>query len=641
MTRAATARPLCLAVALALIGSVAHAQDAAPEEEPPAAAPSAPSWEWIQVLASPRIGERLTAVAVHPSRPDEVWVGSQAGIVLRSQDGGTTWTELSPDAFTATERSVPGPAPAGSCRECADEVIFFQRLPYRAPTFSVPGRLPADIRPWFNMWEPHTSIFGTPRLPDPVARATVLARAVESRDTDPVSRITLCPGFYYPLIVAVENEILGSRDGGYTWVRLLRFPGDVETPQVACDPTTPGHLVVATEVGMWESDDGGITLSPDLAGWPRHSANAVQFTEDGTLFIGSDEELFVRRDRHGEPERVYPDFEDSETIPWEHIDWIEPDGDEVWLATRDGLRRSVDEGQRFVQVAPNLMSRQAIGQVIAGQSETGTPRVAAIVRDCPSGADTPNAPGCRAPHVLSTDDGGAHWHPFFSGITRRSIQQMAYAGGRWFVLTGGELWVTARAEPGAMPQEIVDWARTRLSRTPPMRAVVEAALDRTDLNRQNIDSMLEQAASSSWLPDRVSLNFRLDAFDVDDRRVDAPPAGPSAGVLQDTATQQLQTVWSLHLYVRWNLEDAGGWDPARLERARSHLYEIRRRIGFLIEDAWHERRLHLRRLARGFADPYQAEVLRERIAVLEALMEFWLDGELDALAPAEMTRRRR
>jgi len=400
---------------------------------------------------------------------DEVWVGSQSGIVLRSRDGGTTWTELEPDAFSATERTVPVPEASGSCRECGDDVVFLQRIPYRGPPYSVPAVNPVDIRPWFDVFEPTTSIFGTPRLADPAPRRTLLAQAVESRDTEPVSRITLCPGFYYSLIVATENEVLGSRDGGYTWVRLLRFPGDVETPQVACDPTTADHLVIATDAGLWESDDGGITLSPDLAGWPRHSATAVQFTDDGTLFIGSDEELFVRRGRHDEPHRAYPVFENSETIPWEDIDWVEPDGGDVWVATRDGLRRSFDGGRRFVQVAPNLLARQAIGQVIRGETEAGAPRVAAIVRDCPAGADTPNEPGCRATHVLSTDDGGDTWHPFFSGITRRSIQQLAYAGGRWFVLTGGELWVTARAEPGAVDQETVDWARGRLARTPPMR----------------------------------------------------------------------------------------------------------------------------------------------------------------------------
>lgn len=638
MTRAAAAWPSWLAVALALIGSVAQAQDAAPEDEPPS---GAPEWHWIQVLASPRIGQRLTAIAVHPSRPEEVWVGSQSGVVLRSEDGGTTWIELEPDALTATARTTPAPEANGSCRECGDDVVFLQRIPYRGPPYSVPAVNPADIRPWFDFLEPSTSIFGTPRLADPVPRRTLLTQAVETRDTEPVSRVTVCPTNYFPLIVATENEVLGSNDGGYTWVRLLRFPGDVETPQVACDPSTPHHLVVATDAGLWESDDGGITLSPALSGWPRHSAAAVQFTDDGTLFIGSEEELFVRRGRHEEPERVYPVFESSETIPWEPIDWIEPDGDEVWLATRDGLRRSFDGGRRFTQVAPNLLARQAIGQVIRGQGETGTPRLAAIVRDCPAGADTPNAPGCRATHVLSTDDGGETWHPFFSGITRRSIQQMAYAGGRWFVLTGGELWVTARAEPGAVAQETVDWARRRLGRTPPMRAVVEAALDRVDLNREQIDSMLDRAAARSWLPDQVSLNFEYDAVERDVRALDAPPAGPSAGLLQDARAQGAASRWSLFVYVRWNLEDVGGWDPAQLERTRTHLYAIRRRIGFLIEDAWHERRLHLRRLARGFADPYQAEVLRQRVGVLEALMEFWLDGELDALAPAEMTRRRR
>lgn len=41
------------------------------------------------------IGGRITALAVHPARPDVIFAGAADGGVLRSSDGGTTWTPLS------------------------------------------------------------------------------------------------------------------------------------------------------------------------------------------------------------------------------------------------------------------------------------------------------------------------------------------------------------------------------------------------------------------------------------------------------------------------------------------------------------------------------------------------------------------
>lgn len=622
--------------------------DAQPDEPPPPSTPEPPSsyrtpprWQWVQVLAAPRIGARLTAVAVDPVHPERIYVGSQSGVIFHSADAGTTWRELEPDAYTANRRDVLPPR-GGRCvsPDCDEIPLWFQfpGNPVRPPTGSATSLalgLTPDIV--FGTTFPRGFFLPTYTVNDVGVPNDLLDNALQSRRTEEVRRIVICPGSVYPLIVATRAEIVGSPDGGYSWVRLLRFSNNVATPQVACDPTRTNHLIIATDAGYLESRDGGLTVDPNLAGYPRGGVQAVAFGLDGSLYLASGFQLFKRGVDEVDAQRVYPDFNDSQTAPWEPVLWVEPDEDDVWLGTQDGLRHSEEHGRRFTQIAPNLFSRQVIPQVVAGQSESGGRRIAAIVRDCPRDAREPTSPGCRGTLVISSDDGGAHWDPFFQGITRRSIQQMAWAGGRWFVVTGGELWMTSIATPGAVPQEAVRAARTALERSPSLSTVIDVALDRASLNQEQIDALMDRAYQSAWLPRRFSLHFQLDAGTL-------AGAGNSVGGVGNNFSRVADDGRSfvyLWAFLEWDLgglaalSDGGG--PQESSHRR-RLYFLRQQISFLIEDAWHERRMHLRRIARGFSDPYQAAVLQERIEVLEAVMEFWLGAELESFAPASRRR---
>lgn len=649
----------CALAALALLTSPVRAQDASAEPEVPPDVPASyrqpPRWRWVQVLATPRVGARLTAVEVDPRDPDKIYVGSQSGVIFHSADGGVTWRELEPDAFTANRRDVlppgsgaarePGAVGPGSVNpsipcvfpDCSEVPLTFTfpGNPTRPPTGSATSlvlrQLPDIAR---GTTFPRGTFLPTYTISDVFLPPFLLTDALRSRRTEEVRRIIVCPGSAYPLVVATRREVVASPDEGYTWVRLLRFSGSVRIPQIACDPTRTNHLIIATDAGYQESRDGGVTLDPNLAGYPRGAVQAAAFGSDGSLYLGSRFQLFKRPVDEVDAQRVYPDFNNSETAPWEPILWVEPDGDDVWLGTQDGLRHSEDHGRRFTTVAPNLFSRQVIPQVVVGTNETGGRRVAAIVRDCPRTAREPTSPGCRGTLVLSSDDGGDHWDPFFQGITRRSIQQMAFAGGRWFIVTGGELWMTSRTTPGAVSQDVVTSARRALARTPAMSTVIDLALDRAELNQEQVDSLIERSYASAWLPRRVSVQFQLDvgALATASQTMVTMPSTTSA----DSAASFFY-VWG---FLEWDLTALDPSGPvAREPFRRQALYALRQQISFLIEDAWHERRMHLRRLARGFADAYQAAVLEERIEVLEAVMEFWLGRELEELAPSPRRRR--
>ncbi|MGE0787357.1 MAG: hypothetical protein AB7S26_16920 [Sandaracinaceae bacterium] len=614
-------------LALVSSASLTHAQpvDVAAEAPVPPPPSAPPRWDWIQTLAAPRIGARLTAVAVDPTNPDKIYVGAQSGVLFFSEDGGITWRELEPDAFTENQRDVIPPSTA-------------------TPS---PDRCPGDVcvDPEYTLPLPPLTPFIGPSIPDPLfsfgIRRSVfeepalveelLGNAIQSRASEEVRRIVVCPGFSFPLLVATRSEILGSTDEGLTWIRLLRFPRPVATNFIACDPTTVDHVVVATDVGFYESMHGGIDLNPDLSGLPRVRADVVAFDQEGGLYVSEGAILYRRRTAPGTaPRWVYPDFADSRTLPWERIQWIQPVGDDVWLGTQDGLRRSIDGGARWAQIAPNLFSRQVIGQVELGRNEAGGERVAVIMRDCPRDAVEPAASGCRSTSVMSTDDGGATWDPFF-GVTRRSIQQMAYAQGRWFIVTGGELWQTAVATPGATPSSTQRWAERALSHSPSLSTTIEVALENLELDPRRLDSLVSGAYASGWLPSTVQL-IGQGAFDA------------SAGATSQTITAPFDrsgassgASFSVFVQATWSLDQSAG-QQALESSLRGRLYALRQQLSFAVEDAWHERQLQLQRLRRGMADPYQAAVIRERVNVLDAVLEFWLGRELDSLRPARRSR---
>lgn len=610
--------------------------------EAPAAYHAPPQWDWVQVLAAPRIGARLTAVEVDPNDPNHIWVGSQSGVMFYSADGGVTWRELEPDAFTANRRDVLAPR-GGVCvaPDCDEIPLLFsypsnpERPPVLSETSYVLQQLPVIAR---GTTFPRGFFIPTYFTRDVGVPQQLLDNALRSRPTEEVRRIVLCPGSVYPLIVATRREVVASPDGGYSWIRLLRFPGRVQTPQVACDPLRTNHLIIASQEGYQESRDGGVTLDPNLAGYPRGAVQAVSFGTDGSVYLGSGFQLFKRENEAIDARRIYPDFNNSQTAPWEPILWIAPEGDEVWVGTQDGLRHSVDHGGRFTQVAPNLFSRQVIPQVVVGRNESGGTRVAAIIRDCPRNARDPTAPGCRGTLVVSSDDDGRHWNPFFQGMTRRSIQQMAYSSGRWFIVTGGELWMSAVATPGAVAQEDVRAARRTLRNDPTLSTVIEVSLDRASLNQEQVNELMDRAYGQAWLPRRLSFHFEAD-LDGIDSAIQQTGGGAMTNYMSEGDTAN--SFFYLWAFLEWDLQGLAAISPGggpQESSFRSRLYRLRQQISFLVEDAWHERRMHLRRIARGFTDPYQAAVLQERIAVLEAILEFWLGDELESFGPSARRR---
>jgi hypothetical protein len=457
---------------------------------------------------------------------------------------------------------------------------------------------------------------------------------VRGRTTTPVQLIAVCTGAEFPLLVASQNELMGSNDGGLTYVRLLRLPGRVSVRGIACSRRNPRHVMVATSFGMFRSTDGGVSYDPDLTAQPGNSTWSVAFGPgpDGEerAYVATSSLVYA-----GDPDSdegldfVYPDFNNAATAPWEEVYWVETTADgHVWIATKDGVRASFDMGQTWETVAGTLLSRQQSWQVKVGVNEGGGRRVAVLVRDCPTNR-------CRSSLIYASDDNGQTWFPFFQGATRRNINQMAAAPSapgippRWWAVAGGELWATVPGETITGPD--VDrrssaWARQQLRDAPDMHLVIDAVLDELELNEDHIADMFSTIRFRNFAP-RIQLEFFFTQSNF--TRTEDVLVGGSL-LMTRFDEQWSRSNYLVRGWLEWRFREMA-YTESELSPRRNEIYTLRIQVAFVIEDAWHERTLLLQRIARGMSDRLQVEILKERIAALEAVIETWLRRPIGSL----------
>ncbi len=634
---------------------------AVPARAPADLGPASGRFRWRQVMAAPRLGGRLTAVAVDPADPQHVVVGTEEGTVLVTEDGGVTWRELEIGPFVFQARQVrmrvPGLPRLGERTPLG--FTFFTDPPYRARP---PDRVTVPMHNLFFSVSPEfISVGATPRTSR--APSTLLRDAVgEARSrTVPARNLAFCPGAPYPLLLATSRELLGSPDGGYRWVRLMRLPGRVGVYWVACSRDDPRRVALGTGFGLFVSSDGGLSWDQETSGWPGRPAQALAFAraeDGGERFVVATGYILYAGRLGGGLQRVYPDFRDTSTAPWKTVRWVEvaPSGS-LWLGTDDGVRFAERFGARWQVAARHLFDRHRVAQVVAGAGESGAERIAVLVRDCAT------ARRCRQSRIYASDDGGRSWFPFFDGLSRRSIVQVAASRpapgrpGRWWLVAGGELWATD--EPAAfVERRPVDeasrrWAERRLLSTPRLAEVQEAVLRRLGLALLQEGGLFARERARGWLPVLDAQLFYGQVPAADDPLLDVLggyPRGRSFGTgewARETIVRAPEPPFApterrsgrlaqreLYFFVQatWRLGSLG-YSASEGGIAHRRLYALRRQVLFAVEDAWHERMLHLRRLARGVGEPWQAATLRSRVEALEAILQTWLRGPLSSVAP--------
>ncbi|MCA1669662.1 MAG: hypothetical protein LC793_20180, partial [Thermomicrobia bacterium] len=359
---------------------------------------------WQQTLS----GGRLFALAVVPGADGEehVFIGTQRDGILRSDDGGRTWTganpglmdltvlalAFSPDAardrigFAATTSGLYRTRNGGkSWREVAlplDEPAV--QCVAISPTFSR-DRLVLAGTESDGLWRSddggaNWDVISV--LPDGGIGA--IAFSTHAADADWIA-------------VATDGGVALSHNGGETWrltgetlppvLDLAFVPDGVgETLVAALYRGGVARFAVAEPEGRWIPANAGLraTFMTTLVASPT-------FADDRTLFVAGSE-AGLRASRDGGRSWVEVNLDDAVVYGMA----ISPDTGRdplIFVATDAGVYRSHDRGARWE--SPTTEATSPIGIVVAGMtgSDGGTPVVAATLDG----------------QLLASEDGGERW----------------------------------------------------------------------------------------------------------------------------------------------------------------------------------------------------------------------------------------
>ena len=286
----------------------------------------------------------IGAIAIAPSNPDIVYVGSGEGLqrpdlstgdgIYRSADGGATWTHLglrdgqqipqilidprNPDRlFVAVLGHPYGPNPERGIFRSTDGGRSFERVLYKDENTGGVDLAFDPANPdivYAVLWESRQApwengVFSGPgsglyKSVDGGATWRPLGTGLPSFEQDGLGRIgiTVAPSLGSRLFATVETRTGGflyrSDDAGESWRRINDDPRIAGRPsdfaEVKVDPTDP-DVVYTASVVTWKSVDGGksFTALRGAPGGDDYHRIWISPTDPKTLLIASDQGAII------------------------------------------------------------------------------------------------------------------------------------------------------------------------------------------------------------------------------------------------------------------------------------------------------------------------------------------------------------
>lgn len=229
---------------------------------------------WTQLGAASFVGLRIARIAVTPGTPTRVFAATGGGL-YRSTDAGTTWTRMGGTPLTAaTDVTIDPNTPATVVAS------FWGGAIYRSTNAG------AVTPTW-------TQLGGG--LPTSNVTRVALGRA----PSNPLVLFALTAGPWDPdpSLAYLVDGLYRSTDGGTTWTGIPLPGGNIGGQgfynlNVAVDPTTPDIVYLSgislwkgirnTATGAWSFTDVGTGYHPD------NHAFAFDPTDHQTIYAGSD-----------------------------------------------------------------------------------------------------------------------------------------------------------------------------------------------------------------------------------------------------------------------------------------------------------------------------------------------------------------
>ena len=313
---------------------------------------------WQDVTPSDLAGSEaaFSALAVDPSNPEIVWAAdSVAGRLWRSDDGGDSWTPLS---------SVGGIVSAGS----------------GIGAMTVEPRLEGSVL-WIG-----TRLDGIWRSVDGGATWEAAGQGLGGPPAPTVRALVATPDGR--LVAGTHAGVFLLPAPGAAWQQPAQpLPADAVVLTLALDAAEPDAVFYAgtSDQGVWRSDDGGQTWQPaNGAGLPDNTyasflASAGQNDGASTLLLGTNQSAFRSNDRGATWQAMTVAGQ-----PWPAgCDAITSAGGVVYAGTRgQGIYTSFDAGQTW-------QSGAAVEPPAAGEPPAPPPSPTQVATPTPPPTSTP------------------------------------------------------------------------------------------------------------------------------------------------------------------------------------------------------------------------------------------------------------
>jgi hypothetical protein len=239
-----------------------RSEDAGVRWEPLAAMnrlPSAPTWSFPPRPET----SHVRWITLDPAAPDRLYVCIEAGALVRSADGGRTWTDREPDGPYDTHTLAAHPGAPGRLYSAAGD------------GFGSPGRGYSESRDGGETWT---------RPDDGLEHHYLFGLAVDPGDPDTVV-VSAADSPWQAHNPRAAYSTVYRRDGEGPWREVregLPEPGGTVRPLLAANPAEPGVFYAVSNRGLFRSADAGASWEPVLAPLPGRyggqSPNAIAAT---------------------------------------------------------------------------------------------------------------------------------------------------------------------------------------------------------------------------------------------------------------------------------------------------------------------------------------------------------------------------
>ncbi len=519
---------------------------------------------------------------------EEVWVGTAAGAVFRSRDGGLVYDQVF---------NVPASEP----------LVVPQLRNIRAATVGDLARgTEQDLEPRDQRGaaERQADLSGDVSDRPRDRSAPLLSSLVRpaARDLVAIQQIELCEDHVF---IVTDSGAFRSNAGADLFVSLPLGVSESIT-WISCDPTRPGHIVALAQGRLHESLDAGDSFFSYTNPLSRSDRlDTAEFDSDGRLLLLFERKIYKERPGAKGYDKLCElqgDSPEAERIAWAW--WVKTG--EAYAVTEDGVTVCGADGMRRL---PDLrLSRRRVRYLWVDEQMYGHILVA-----------TEQA-------VLESFDGGYTMKEIFTPPANRTIRRvmLGQGSGDVWVSTGGQIY--RRVAKPALDFDPLR-AQIRLERTAPLAEVLTRGLSRAGMLPGQLAQQRGSIRLRSLLP-VVVLRFSHRAFAAGD--ISDPQFVNVAPDEVEGQDERRVNVWSA--FALWDLGDLL-YEPLQSDAIWADLEALRQRLTYRIEDAY----VSWLRASVALEDPALPNLARARYEIVRreaAAYLFAITGGQDAFKPA-------